>query len=106
MFDKTFRKAPFMRVLIPLAGGILMARHYTMPAVIIWILCGILILFLLLLIILADRTSRSLLPLMGLRHGLLSGIFQGLFFCMGLMMGREDEPARIPETMLQARICD
>ncbi len=106
MFDKAFRKAPFMRVLIPLAGGILLARHYTMPTVIIWILSGILILLLLLFIILADRTSMSLFPLMGLRNGLLAGIFQGLFFCMGLMMGREDEPAGIPETMLQARICD
>jgi len=95
-----------MRVLIPLAGGILMARLYTMPAIIIWILSGILVLLLLLFIILADRTSRSLFLLMGLRNGLLAGIFQGLFFCMGLMMGREDEPARIPETMLQARICD
>ena len=83
-----------------------MARHYTIPAIIIWILGGILILLLLLFIMLADRTSRSLFLLMGLRNGLLAGIFQGLFFCMGLMMGREDEPSRIPETMLQARICD
>jgi competence protein ComEC len=106
MFDKAFRKAPFMRVLIPLAGGILMARHFTMPAIIIWILSCILILLLPLFIILADRASRTLLPLMDRRNALLAGIFQGLFFCLGLMMGRADEPARIPETMLQARICD
>ncbi len=106
MFDKAFRKAPFMRVLIPLAGGIVMGRHYTTPAGIIWILTGFLILFLLLLIIVSDRPSRSLLPLMGQRNALPAGIFQGLFLCMGLMMGREDELAPIPETMLQARICD
>lgn len=97
MFDKAFRKAPFMRVLIPLAGGIIMARHYTMPAIIIWILTGFLILFLLLLIIMSYRKQRNALP---------AGIFQVLFLCMGLMMGREDDPALIPETMLQARICD
>jgi competence protein ComEC len=106
MFDKAFRKAPFMRVLIPLAGGIIMARHYSMPVIIIWILTGFLVLFLLLLFIISDRPSKPVLPLLGPRNGLLAAIFQGLFLCMGLMMGREDEIARIPETMLQARICD
>ncbi len=106
MFDKAFRKAPFMRVIIPLAGGIILGRHYTMPAGIIWILTGFLLLFLLLHIIMSDRPSRSLLPLMGQRNAFLAGILQGLFLCMGLMMGREDDLALIPETMLQARICD
>ncbi len=106
MFDKTFRKAPFMRVLIPLAGGIIMARHYAMPAFIIWILAGMFILSLILIMIMADRTPMPLFPLTGLRNGMLAGIFQGLFFCLGLMMGREAEPAGIPEAMFQARICE
>ena len=106
MFDKAFRKAPFMRVLLPMAGGIIIARHHQIPDIIIWILAGFLILFLLLFLIIADRPSGSLHPLLGRRNGLLAGIFQGLFLCVGLMMGREDEVVRIPEAMLQARICD
>ena len=95
-----------MRVLIPMVGGIIMARHHPIPGIIIWILAGFLILFLLLFIIISDMPSGSLLPLMGHRNALLAGIFQGLFLCVGLMMGREKEVARIPEAMLQARICD
>ena len=106
MFDKTFRKAPFMRVLIPLAAGIIMARYSAMPAFIIWILGGMFILSLILIMILADRTPMPLFPLTDLRNGMLAGIFQGLFFCMGLMMGREEGPTEIPETMFLARICE
>jgi competence protein ComEC len=106
MYDKAFRKAPFMRVLLPLAGGIIVARHYAMPAKIIWILSASLMLAMLLLFIVSDRPGIPVLRFIGPRNAMLGIVFQGLFLCMGLMMGREDEIAPIPETMLQARICE
>jgi len=105
MFDKVFRKAPFMRVLFPMTIGILLGRYDLVPPVFTWILAGSLFL-LLLSIIVSDRLSGSLLPFLDRRDVLLAGIFQALFLCMGGMMGREDEVKRIPEGMLQARICD
>lgn len=106
MFDKAFRKAPFLRILIPLAGGIILGRHHSMPNIIFWIMLGFLFLSLLSIMIISDRISGSALPLQGRRNALLAGIFQGLFLCVGFMMGREEKVAEIPESMLQARICD
>jgi len=100
MFDKVFRKAPFMRVLFPMTIGILLGRYDLVPPVFTWILAGSLFL-LLLSIIVSDRLSGSLLPFLDRRDVLLAGIFQALFLCMGGMMGREDEVKRIPEGMLQ-----
>ena len=83
-----------------------MARHLALPAFIVWILTGSLMLFIILPIIVSDWTSITVPRLSGPRGGLQAAMFQGLFLCMGLMMGREDEVARIPETMIQGRICD
>jgi competence protein ComEC len=106
MFDKAFRKTPFMRVLIPVTGGIIMASLTPVPGIITWILAGFLLFLLLLLIILPDRVSGPLRPFSGPRNAWLAGIFQALFLCMGGIMGREGDVALIPASMLQARICD
>ncbi len=105
MFDKVFRKVPFIRVLIPTIGGIMLARYHMLPPVFAWILAGFLFLMIL-LIILSEMASGSVLPLPGQRKTLLAGIFQGLFLCMGGILGQEDEVLQIQEGMLQARICD
>ena len=94
-----------MRVLIPMIGGIMLARYHILPPVFAWILAGFLFLMIL-LIILSEWVSGSVLPLPGQRKTLLAGIFQGLFLCMGGILGQEDEVLQIQEGMLQARICD
>lgn len=106
MFDKAFRKAPFMRVLLPVSGGILMARHHPLPVVLAWITAGTFIFTLLLFIIFSERPSGSLFSLPGHRNALLAVIFQGMFFFAGMMMGRVEEVSGFPELMLQARICE
>jgi competence protein ComEC len=106
MFDKAFRKAPFIRAGIPLAGGIIMARQFIMPAGIIFWVTGFFVLLTLGMIMVTYRSARPVHPLTGSRNGLQAVMLQVVFFCMGGLMGSEDEPASIPETMLQARICD
>ncbi len=106
MFDKEFRTAPFIRVLLPLAGGIILTRQFAMPAAFIWILLGFLFVVQLLLIILSDRQFISTRQKLAPRHSLLACIFQSMFLCLGLILGRDEDVAQIPETMFQARICD
>jgi competence protein ComEC len=106
MFDKAFREAPFLRVLLPFSVGIIGARQFTMPAITGWMTSGFLVLFLLLFIMLTCRPGKPVFPLRDRRYVLTAAVFQGLFLCMGLIMGREQEVARVPEGMLQARICD
>ena len=95
-----------MRVLIPMTWGIIMTRQFTMPAGIIFSVTGFLVLLTLLMIIVSYRSSKPVHPLFGPRNGLQAVMFQAVFFCMGGLMGREDELASIPATILQARICD
>ncbi len=87
-----------------------MAGHLTLPATVIWILAGSLILLPMVMmmfpVIFPGGLSGPAGLLTGPRSGLLAAMFQGLFWCMGLLMGREPEPAPVPETLIQGRICE
>jgi competence protein ComEC len=106
MFETALRKAPFMRVLIPLAGGIMLARHLTLPDVITWVPAVAFMMAILLFMVITDRSSGTGTGLLGPGDGLLAGLFQGLFVCMGFIMGREGAFEPVPETLIKGRICD
>jgi competence protein ComEC len=106
MIEGTLRKAPFVRVLIPTAGGIVLARQLTLPAVISWITAGMIVLAILILVLVSDRSPVPGTGLVGPGNALLAGLFQGLFVCLGSLMGREGVLEPVAETMIQGRICD
>ena len=95
-----------MRVLIATAGGIVLARYLTLSAVITWVTVGAFLLVILLCILIADRYSGPGTGLLGPGKTLLAVLFQGLFACMGFMMGREGAVEPVPETLIRGRICD
>ena len=106
MIDQAFRKAPFLRVLIPLSGGIIFSRYVPLPGWIIWLSAVLPAVSLGVLTILCERPASTLVPLLGPRNGLMAGLFQCLFLGLGWVLGADRERAPVPETRFQARICD
>ena len=104
MIDKAFRTSPFMRVLFPLAGGIILARQITIPEGIIWFLLGFQLMVGVLLYGFSVRPSVRVWRFTAFRYGLQAGIYQGMFLCLGLILGREKDVLPLPETLVQAVI--
>ncbi len=89
MLSDEIRKAPFLRILFPLIGGIVLGRNVGFPPGTEWICIGIgcLCLFLSLL-----KGQHTLLPLLL------------IYFFLGTILGREPESGDIDESWIRARI--
>ncbi len=98
MIDERAGKAPFLRALIPLLGGIILAGYRVLPLTAAWLLCVAftLLLFaacLLCRVFIRPRTSRL--------YGI---VFHLQFFSLGMLAGTEKGSEDIPAATYTARI--
>lgn len=91
MIIEEYRKAPFLRLIFPLVGGILLGRVIGEPVCFEWILAGCSVGLLLL---------SAKCPRLGLAP---------VLFCIlleGIILGTEEPVPEVPEGLIHARICD
>lgn len=90
MFSDDFRKAPFLRILFPLIGGIILGRHNGTPPGTDWI-C------------IACSLAAFLISLWNGRHNMSPLLL--IFLFTGIILGREPVTKDMEEVWIRARIC-
>lgn len=86
-----FRKAPFIRLLFPLVGGIILGRQFIAPAFNEWMLPAIAGGFILASLLCHRNGFAAILP---------------FFLLVGMILGREPSVRDIPDGIIAARVCE